>query len=74
MEKYKEYISKDMVLIAPNTLGSVWPKQSCPMFLARENCSPDICECWYCVYADFHLNKPRALEVGICNWPKKIMK
>jgi hypothetical protein len=27
--------------------------------------------CWFCVHADFHLDKPRALDVGICEWPQK---
>ena len=27
--------------------------------------------CWFCVCADFHLDKPRALDVGICEWPQK---
>lgn len=26
---------------------------------------------WYCQSADFHLDKPRFLEVGVCYWPKK---
>jgi hypothetical protein len=28
--------------------------------------------CWYCIHADFHLDKPRALDVGVCYWPKKM--
>jgi hypothetical protein len=28
--------------------------------------------CWYCVYADFHLDQPRALDVGVCYWPRKL--
>ena len=25
-------------------------------------------------YADFHLKEERALEVGICKWPEKIIE
>lgn len=60
---------EDLPLHAPNSGGNVWPKQSCPAFTPRGGAAEDTC--WYCVYADFHLDKPRALEVGICNWPEK---
>ncbi|TGE32561.1 hypothetical protein E4K68_10260 [Desulfosporosinus sp. Sb-LF] len=65
---------KDAPLTAPNAEGNVWPKQRCPAFEPREGAAAGLCQCWYCRYADFHLDKPRALEVGICYWPKKIMK
>lgn len=58
----------------PNANGSVWPKQGCPDFELRESVVAGKKECWYCRYADFHLGELKALEVGICCWPKKIMK
>jgi len=69
-----EKLREDASLTAPNSEGNVWPKQSCPAFEPRESTVAGQCECWYCRHADFHLGKPRALEVGICCWPKKIMK
>lgn len=54
-------------LSAPNPSGNVWPGQSCPALLPRGGAAEQTC--WYCVYADFHLDRPRALEVGICEWP-----
>ena len=65
---------EDLPMPAPNAQGNVWPKQSCPAFTERENAVPGMTECWYCRYADFHLDKPKALEVGICNWPETVMK
>lgn len=59
-------------LPAPNSGGNVWPYQYCPAFVGRGG-APEK-QCWYCVYADFHLDKPRALEVGICEWPQKQAK
>lgn len=61
-------------LQAPNSEGNVWPKQNCPAFIPREGAAIGMCECWYCRHADFHLDRPRALEVGICYWPNKVMK
>ncbi|WP_313525212.1 hypothetical protein [Anaerotignum sp.] len=60
-----------MELVAPNAEGNVWPKQVCPAFTPRDVAVESTC--WYCVYADFHLDKPRCLEVGVCYWPKKIL-
>lgn len=60
---------EDMALNAPNSGGNVWPKQTCTVFTARGGAAERTC--WYCIYADFHLDKPRALDVGICNWPDK---
>ncbi len=60
-----------MQLTAPNTDGNVWPKQVCPAFEPRADIPKGLQQCWYCRYADFHLDKPRALDVGICYWPKK---
>jgi len=53
----------DQPLTAPNTDGNVWPGQSCPAFTPREGCHPETRECWYCQHADFHLDRPRALDV-----------
>lgn len=63
-------LQEDQALPAPNSGGNVWPRQSCPAFTPRGGAAEKTC--WYCVYADFHLDKPRALDVGICNWSKKI--
>ena len=66
MERNKK---ENQVLPAPNSYGNVWPKQSCPVFAKRGGAAEKTC--WYCVFSDFHLDRPRALDVGICNWPKK---
>jgi hypothetical protein len=71
MEKCR---SEDMPLSAPNAEGSVWPKQVCPVFEPRVDTPKKIQQCWYCRCADFHLDKPKALDVGVCYWPKKITK
>lgn len=60
---------EDLPLAAPNAGGNVWPGQSCPAFTPRGGAAEPTC--WYCVYADFHLDRPRALDVGICNWLEK---
>ena len=65
---------EDILLNAPNVEGNVWPKQNCPAFEPREGALVGIIQCWYCRYADFHLGRPRALDVGVCYWPKKIMR
>lgn len=59
-------------LSAPNREGNVWPNQSCPAFIPRIGAVEKTC--WYCGYADFHLNKPRALDVGVCYYPKNQSK
>ena len=63
---------EDAPLSAPNTEGNVWPKQVCPAFEPRANTPEGMRQCWYCRCADFHLDKPRSLDVGVCYWPKKI--
>jgi len=63
----------DHPLTAPNAQGNVWPKQSCPAFIPRSGAAIGMRQCWYCRHADFHLNRPRALDVGVCYWPKKIL-
>jgi len=64
---------EDIPLRAPNAEGNVWPTQVCPAFEPRAGAPPGLWQCWYCRYADFHLDKPRALDVGVCYWPKKIL-
>lgn len=61
---------EDNPLDKPNKDGNVWPGQLCPAFTPRENAA--MIECWYCKYADFHLNQPKALEVGVCCFPKEV--
>lgn len=56
----------------PKQNGSVWPRESCPAFTPRENAA--LTQCWYCQYADFQLGATRALEVGVCRWPKSTGK
>ena len=63
---------EDAPLRAPNAEGNVWPKQVCPAFEPRADTPDGLRQCWYCRCADFHLNKPRALDVGVCEWPKKV--
>lgn len=64
---------EDRPLNAPNAEGNVWPKQVCPAFGPRAGAPPGLRQCWYCRCADFRLDKPRALDVGVCCWPKKIL-
>jgi hypothetical protein len=65
---------EDAPLKVPNTEGNVWPKQVCLAFQPRADTPEGLRQCWYCQYADFHLDKPRVLDVGVCYWPKKITK
>lgn len=53
----------------PNQKGSVWPENLCPAYTPREEAIDSLKVCWYCRYADFHLQEEKALEVGICEWP-----
>lgn len=70
---YKEKRRKsDQPFTAPNTGGNIWPEQSCPAYLPREYAIEKTC--WYCAHADFHLEQHRALDVGICCWPKRMMQ
>ena len=68
----KNNSQEDSPLSDPNSEGNVWPKQVCPAFIPRVDAPNGLWQCWYCVYADFHLDKPKALEVGICYWPRKL--
>ena len=65
---------EDQPLEKPNQDGNVWPKQACPAFTPREGAAAGIYECWYCCFADFHLDKPRALDVGVCYFPKIVYR
>lgn len=65
------YFDRRELLPAPKPGGSVWPGQSCPAFTPRREHLPiEGSQCWFCRYADFHLKRPVALEVGICCWPE----
>ena len=61
---------EDQHLDAPNRDGNVWSHQSCPVFIPRGGAPTK--ERWHCIYADIHQEKPRALEVGVCYYPKKL--
>ena len=63
----------DCPLSAPNAEGSVWPRQSCQAFFRRAAAPGGLAQCWYCRHAGFHLERPRALDVVVCCWPKKIL-
>lgn len=71
MQEQENKKISNMEFTAPNAEGNVWPRQRCPAFTPRGGAPENTC--WYCVYADFHLDKPRCLEVGVCYWPKKIL-
>ena len=65
------YCDRPPPLSAPKPGGSVWPRQNCPVFTPRKEYLPiDGPQCWFCRYADFHLTRPVALEVGSCCWPE----
>ena len=58
----------------PKRDGNVWPDDICPAYTPRKEAISCLKGCWYCKYADFHLKAERALEVGICKWPKKVIE
>ena len=62
-----------MYFEVPNKNGNVWPGNLCPAYTPREDAIERLKECWYCRYADFHLKEERALEIGICKWPHKVL-
>lgn len=66
MEAVVDYKNRMSV---PNIQKNIWPCQSCPAFTKRKSAICGLKECWYCQYADFHLDKANALDVGICTWP-----
>lgn len=60
--------NENMLFDKPNSDSNVWPYQCCPVFTPRsEGC---IKECWYCRYADFHLDRAKSVDIGICCWPR----
>lgn len=73
MSEQRNKWGENLLLSAPNPEGNIWPKQICPAYIPRDGAPIGIQQCWYCCHAEFHLGKPRALEVGICYWPKKIV-
>ena len=62
-----------MYFEVPNKNGNVWPGNLCAAYTPREDAIDSLKECWYCRYADFHLKEERALEIGICKWPHKVL-
>ena len=62
-----------MYFEVPNKNGNVWSGNLCPAYTPREDAIDSLKECWYCGYADFHLKEERALEIGICKWPHKVL-
>ncbi|MCQ2537973.1 MAG: hypothetical protein MJ124_06205 [Lachnospiraceae bacterium] len=57
----------------PNKGGNVWPEEICPAYTPRKGATECLKGCWYCRYADFHLKEERALDVGVCKWPEKMV-
>lgn len=69
-ERLDQLYGKQNRYSAPQTGQSVWPKEGCCCFSSRKAIMADkLKECWFCRYADFHLNQEIALEVGICCFP-----
>ena len=69
-----EYMTQDrMYFEVSNKNGSVWPEDLCPAYTPREEAIESLKGCWYCRYADFLLKEERALEIGICKWPHKVL-
>ena len=61
----------ELFLSAPNTEGNVWPRQLCSAFERRAETPNEVRQGWYCRYVDFHLDKPRSLDVGVCYCRRK---
>lgn len=61
------------MLEKPNRDANVWPEDCCPAYTARAGAQEGLKQCWYCRYADFHLKSEKALEVGVCKWPEKVL-
>ncbi|WP_373889714.1 hypothetical protein [Paludicola sp. MB14-C6] len=70
MENIKKIKRDNLPLDKPNCEGNVWPRQYCPAFTPRGGSTQK--ECWYCIFADFHLDKPQAVDVGVCYYPNKM--
>ncbi len=57
-------------LDAPTPGGNILPEQVCPCWQPRTTVMmAAFRECWNCRYADFHLDRSRALDVGVCEYP-----
>lgn len=54
---------------APQSNKNIWPHQYCPAFVKRHTSFHSAPECFYCKYADFHIEQTVALDVGICCYP-----
>jgi len=55
---------------SPPSGRSVGPEQYCPGFHARFSSTEVLRpECWFCRYADFHLDQEVTLDVGTCRFP-----
>ena len=50
--------------------GEVASRQCCDRFSPRQSVVQPQRKCWYCRYADFHLDRAMALDTGICRFPK----
>ncbi len=72
MENHQSRQEKAL-LTAPNVWGNVWPRQVCPAFEPRGDTPEGVRHCWYCRCADFHLDLPPSLDVGVCYWSKWIL-
>jgi len=68
MKEKSKKCKEDMLFDKPNSDSNVWPHQYCPAFTTRSE--GGVKECWYCCYADFHLDREKPLDIGICCWPK----
>lgn len=57
-------------LDAPPVGQNILPEQVCPRWQPRTTVMmAAFRECWNCRYADFHLDRKKALEVGVCEYP-----
>jgi hypothetical protein len=70
MAEKKTDLEREDFFENPNANGNVWPFQRCPAFSPRVDAFEN--NCWHCRYADFHLDREKPLEVGICCFPKLI--
>ena len=68
MQESNRKRKEDMPLEKPNSDGNVWQRQVCPAFTPREDTI--LKECFCCQYADFHQDKQKPLDVGVCYFPK----
>lgn len=54
----------------PQTDKKVFPLQYCPKYQQRYSITPVIPECYFCRFADFHLNMNTPPETGECHYPE----